>query len=171
MRWENKAIAGRQLISDPVSEDKRDRGAHTCARMKQGSPLPPPASSPERRGKRQSSGGENRRVEEKKKKREREKAASKRPPSSIHPLSVSSGTVSKRWEHPLGPECVSFFPRARSLFRPPPFPENPFHMCRIKRSGVRACTRKQKRRGGIGGSDPTNPDNEPDCVRRRSATD
>lgn len=29
MRWENKAMAGRQLISDPASEDKRGPGEHS----------------------------------------------------------------------------------------------------------------------------------------------
>lgn len=109
------------------------------------------SSSPERRGKKRARGE---RIGGRKERKKREKAASKRPPSSIHPLSVSSGTVSKRWEHPLGPECVSFFPRAAlsfpSFFSPHLYllhslslslsPKNPFHKCRIKRSRVRACT-------------------------------
>lgn len=90
MRWENKAMAGRQLISDSASRDKRDRRSSYADQV---------GKYPGEEG----GTTEVRRAEEKVKKKE--KAASKRPPSSIHSLfqRVLARFRIKRREHPLGP--------------------------------------------------------------------
>lgn len=103
----------------------------------------------------------------------KEKAASKRPPSFIHPLSASPGSVSnQKAGAPFGPrECVSFFPRA--LFSALLFaPKTPFHMCRIPtKDSEYARAREDRSDEGMGRDNPTNPDNEPDGARRHSGTD
>lgn len=81
--------------------------------------------------------------------KKKEKAASKRPPSFILFQRALARFRIKRREHPLGPASARVFFFSRALFRPSLYPENPLSYVphTNKRFRVRACTRRQKRRG------------------------